>query len=641
MRINDIEAHLINLKDNALIALGIDAEVAQQIPLAAPPQPEMGDRGFPCFALARQLRKSPAIIAQEVADQIRSTLQDDPLLQEVSTAGPYVNFRLDPGALANLVVSQALDDGANFGIHTEKADHWMVEFSAPNTNKPQHLGHVRNNLLGDSVSRILDAAGHKITRVNLINDRGVHICKSMLAYERFGNGETPESTGIKGDHLVGKYYVLFNQKYEEEYAAWKTTPVADERYQEWLQSADSKGAKKELKDDEDALKYRFFSLYQDKYFNTESELGAAVRQMLREWEDGDPQVVALWSKMNGWVFKGFDETYENLGIHFDHVYLESQTYKLGKEIVEKGLEDGKFRRLDDGAIVCDLEPLGLQGQKVLLRGDGTSVYTTQDIGTAIVRFDDYDLDRMIYVVGDEQRHHFDVLFRILGFLRPELKDRLYHLSYGMVELPEGRMKSREGTVVDADDLLEEMIDLARQAVRERYDDIPKDEQEERARVIGLAALKYFILDFAPRTTVQFDPKRSIDFQGRTGPYCLYSYARISSIAERVGGWPTLNEDARKQALSTLSTELELGLVRLLQDWPRTVEQAAEQLSPARITEYLFNLCKAFSSFYNDPEHRIVDIEGPRKQALLLLSQAVQITIGQGLALLGIPTLEKM
>ncbi|MFU8804590.1 MAG: arginine--tRNA ligase [Bradymonadaceae bacterium] len=642
MKIQDIEARLNQAKNKALEDLGVGPEPAEQIALAAPPEPTMGDRGFPCFVLARELRKAPAAIAADVADKIRAGLEDDDLIEEVSTAGPYVNLRLHPGRLSAIVVGQALDDRETFGARFVDPEHWMVEYSAPNTNKPQHLGHVRNNLLGSAVAAILDFAGHEVTRVNLINDRGIHICKSMLAYELFGDGETPESAGIKGDHLVGTYYVLFENKFREEYAAWQLSPEAQAEFEEWLETPQSKEAQKAHEAAPAELRAAFHAAYRDKYFNHQSELGARAREMLLKWETGDKDVVALWETMNSWVFEGFDETYARLGVGFDHVYRESETYKLGKNVVEKALEEGRLRRLDDGAVVCDLEQIGLQGQKVLLRSDGTSVYMTQDLGTALARFEEYDVDRMVYVVGNEQDYHFDVLFRILAMLHDELKGRLEHLSYGMVLLPEGKMKSREGKVVDADELMDEMESLARTAISERYDTLDAEEIERRARVIGLAALKYFILDFTPKSTVQFDPQKSIDFQGRTGPYCLYSYARIQSIGRKLGGWPVLDEGARTEALKSLATELELGVVRQLQAWPRMVALAATNLDPSKVSEQLFSICKSFSTMYNDDQHRIIDMaEGPRRDAILLLAHAVALTLKSGLAILGIETLEEM
>lgn len=640
MRIDELSAHLERLKTEAIAATGVDADVAADIAWAAPPDPSMGDQGFPCFALARHLKKAPPLIATDVADHFRDLAADLDVIAEVSTAGPYLNIRFDSSEVAQLVIDQVLSDGDRFGADDGRGTA-MIEFSSPNTNKPQHLGHVRNNLIGDAVSRILDFAGHEVTRVNLINDRGIHICKSMLAYERFGDGETPDDTGEKGDHFVGRYYVLFNTKFQDEYRQWQSTDEAAEQFRQWLDSPESKRAKKEHGDDEKVLEKAFFDHFENTYFNTLSDLGGQASAMLRRWEEGHDETVALWRQMNQWVFDGFDTTYARFGIEFDRVYRESETYELGRQVVEQGLEDGLFYRRDDGAIVCDLSTVGLSGEKVLLRDDGTTVYMTQDLGTAITRFEEYDPDQMIYVVADEQNYHFDVLFRILGALKEDLKDRFHHLSYGMVELPEGKMKSREGTVVDADDLLSEMESLARQAVDERYADLADNEAHTRARVIGLAALKYYVLDFAPRTTVQFDPQRSIDFQGRTGPYCLYGYARIASLGRRVQGWPDLDAKARQDALHALGTQREMDVIDLLRQWPDTVRSAADQLNPGRVAEFLFELCSAFASLYNDADHRVVDLDGPRRQGLLLLSRSVQQTLANGLRLLGIPTLDEM
>ena len=641
MRIQDLENHLESAKNNAIAATGVDQSVAVEIALAEPPDPTMGDRGFPCFALARHLRKAPPLIAEEVAEALRDGLSEGDIIAEISTAGPYVNLTLDRGRLAELVIGQALDEKAEFGAANVDGSRWMVEFSAPNTNKPQHLGHVRNNLLGDSLSRVLDFASNDVQRVNLINDRGIHICKSMLAYELFGDGETPESTGEKGDHFVGRYYVLFNQKFVAEYEDWQKTSEADRHFESWLNSPEAKPLKERHKDDKNALRNAFFDDYSDTYFNENSDLGGQAREMLRRWEDGDDDIVELWKRMNRWVLDGFDETYKRFGIEFDKIYLESETYEFGKDVVQEGLDSGLFHLRDDGAVVCDLEKVGLEGEKVLLRSDKTSVYMTQDLGTAITRFDEYEPDQMVYVVADEQEYHFDVLFRILAELRPRFEGRLHHLSYGLVELPEGKMKSREGTVVDADDLLDEMVNLAEEAIEERYSDLDDDDIERRAEIIGLAALKYYILDFGPRTTVQFDPERSIDFQGRTGPYCLYGYARIASIGRRFNGWPELDSDQQASALNALGSEREMDVVRTLQRWPETVIKACDQLNPGRITEHLFEICSAFSSLYNDADHRIVELDGPRRNGLLLLAQATQYAIAAGLDLLGIPTLEEM
>jgi arginyl-tRNA synthetase len=639
MRIQDIETRVAELKDQALEALEVPEEAIADINVETPPNPEMGDRGFPCFVLARHLRKAPPMIAKEVAAKLEEFVTDEDVIDEVRAVGPYVNVLFSKAKLARVVVSEALDDEHFGGETADEPKHWMFEYSAPNTNKPQHLGHVRNDLLGQSVATIADWAGHEVTRVNLINDRGIHICKSMLAYQKWGEGETPESAGIKGDHLVGKYYVLFNNKFIEEYEAWQQTDEAEARFGEWM-------AERDTDEDEDLapqeLRQKFFKAYKDDYFNRESELGQEAKQMLLDWEAGDEEVVELWKTMNQWVFDGFDQTYERLGVEFDHVYYESNTYKLGKDVVLEGLEEGKFEKIEGGAIACDLEKVGLQGQKVLLRSDGTSVYMTQDIGTALERFREYDLDQMVYVVGNEQDYHFNVLFKILGLLKPELEGRLYHLSYGMVLLPEGKMKSREGKVVDADDLMDQMEKLAREAVVERWPDIDEDEVDTRAKAIGMAALKYYILDFNPRTTVNFDPKKSIDFQGRTGPYCLYSYARIQSIGRRIGGWPELDDKSRAACLEALGTDLEMALVRELQTWPKVAATAARDLDPSKVTEHMFNLCKSFSTLYNDDDHKIVDIDDEkRRDGLLYLAQAVAATLQKGLALLGIETLEEM
>ncbi|MGM0555174.1 MAG: arginine--tRNA ligase [Myxococcota bacterium] len=638
MKIEDIDTRLEQLKDEALAELDVPEDVAAEISIETPPNPDMGDRGFPCFVLARELRNAPPKIAADVAEVVERLLEDSDIIESVDPVGPYVNVTFDRAKLARLVVSEALDTDAFGAETTDEQRHWMFEYSAPNTNKPQHLGHVRNDLLGQSVATIVDFAGHEVTRVNLINDRGIHICKSMLAYKKWGEGETPESAGVKGDHLVGKYYVLFNVELNDEYAQWQQTDEAEKLFQKWCDEREEKTAE-EFSNEQ--LREIFFGQYSDDYFNEQSELGAEAREMLRDWEAGDEDVVELWETMNQWVFDGFDETYERLGVEFDKVYYESDTYKLGKDIVEEGLEKGVLHRLDDGAVACDLEQIDMPGEKILLRSDGTSVYMTQDLGTAVERFREYDMDEMVYVVGNEQDYHFQVLFGILGLLRPELKGRLEHLSYGMVLLPEGKMKSREGKVVDADQLMDEMIELASDAVRERYDDLDEDEIARRSEAIGMGALKYFIMDFNPRSTVNFDPAKSIDFQGRTGPYCMYSYARIQSIGRELGGWPELDDAARDAALSALGTDLEMGIVRELQTWPSICSRAARELDPSKVTEHLFKLCKSFSTLYNDQDHRIKDLDGARRDGLLLLSKAVARTLDTGLELIGVETLEEM
>jgi arginyl-tRNA synthetase len=645
MKIRDIERRLVELRDGVLAdQFDVPDETLDELDFVPPPEPEMGDLGFPCFQLAPILKTQPPEIAGQVADAFGDAAADLDLVESVEATGPYVNVVLAPGRVAEIVVGEARDDqpfGA--GEAAGETDRpWMIEFSAPNTNKPQHLGHVRNNLLGESVASLVDFAGGDIIRTNLINDRGIHICKSMVAYELDDDASTPEEAGQKGDHFVGDYYVKFNDLVAEEYETWQETDEADQEFQAWHEDEQRAGRlPDDLGQQREQVRESFFETFEEDFFNEYSDLGARAREMLQLWEEGDEEVRELWETMNGWVLDGFEETYERLGIEFDEIDFESDTYERGRDVVEQGLEQGLFERLDDGAVAFDLDHIGMDGQKVLLRSDGTTVYMTQDLGTAHRRFDEHDLGRMIYVVGDEQEYHFQVLFGILQQLDERFADRLHHLSYGMVDLPEGKMKSREGKVVDADDLMDEMTELAEEAVRERYDNLSGDEIARRAGLIGQAALKYYILDFNPRTNVQFNPEESISFQGRTGPYCLYSYARIQSIARRLGGWPDLDDDQRREALRALGTDREMEVVRSLQDWPETIESAYDDLDPSDVTEHLFELAKSFSSLYNDPDHRIVDLEGPRRDGLLVLARAVGDTLQTGLELLGIETLDEM
>lgn len=632
LTISSLRKHLQDRVDDALARAGAPEA---RVELAPPPDPTMGDVGFPCFALAKVLRKAPPKIAADVA----ALLEPDAVIQEVSTAGAYVNLRLDAGTLFEVVLRQAISRGDRFGgdqvgeqpgerageqAGEAEKQRWMIEYSSPNTNKPLHLGHLRNNLLGASISKLVGFVGHDVTRVNLVNDRGVHICKSMLAYERWGEGTNPERAGKKGDHLVGDFYVLFDQKLAEEYAAWKQTPEA----------AGHKAAEDK-----------------DVYFNEVSLLGARVRQMLLDWEAGEEKTIALWRQMNDWVLGGFDESYARMGVGFDEMQFESQTYKLGKEIVAEGLESGALHKRDDGAVVCDLEQVGLTGQKVLLRSDGTSVYMTQDLGTAVERFAQAEqagraLDKLVYVVGDEQVYHFDVLFRVLGLLRPGFHERCHHLAYGMIRLPEGKMKSREGTVVDADDLMDEMQRLAREETQARADegnkhveDISADELALRGERIGMAALKYFLLKYSPKKSFEYDPRASIDFLGQTGPYALFNYARTRSLLRKVGGEPAFTAAAVRR----LGSAEELGIAWRLYAWPEVVARAAAALDPSRITEYVFDLCKAFAFIFTDKaNHPIATCEDEELRAgRLLLAAAVGNTVRVALSLLGIEVLEEM
>lgn len=478
----------------------------------------------------------------------------------------------------------------------------MVEFSSPNTNKPLHLGHIRNNLLGWSVSRLLEANGHKVLKVNLVNDRGIHICKSMLAWLKTGNGETPESSGKKGDHLVGDYYVAFNNIYKEEVDRLVAGGMPKEEAEKEAPS---------LKEAQD---------------------------MLRKWEHGDVETVELWKKMNGWVYAGFDKTYRDLGISFDRTYYESQTYLFGKALVMKGLDMGIFEKEADGSVWCDLTADGLD-RKLLLRGDGTSVYMTQDLGTAEQRFSEYNLDEHVYVVGNEQNYHFQVLKLILKKLGFDWADSIYHLSYGMVELPEGKMKSREGTVVDADDLLEKMYNTARETSLElgKIDNMTEQEQDELFRTLSLGALKYFIIKVDPKKTMLFDPKESIDFNGNTGPFIQYTHARIKSILRKASG-RNISYDALPQGVE-LSPK-EIRLVKLLDIFPGKIAEAGQSHSPAIVANYAYDLAKEFNQYYHDTIILKEEDEKLLQCRLLLLSSVAKVLV-KAMDILGIKLPERM
>lgn len=653
LRISDIRPQILLRVHRVLETMGLPTE---SVTLGVPPDPAMGDVGFPCFPLARAARKAPLAIAQDIAARFAA----DDLVSKITAEGPYVNFHIHTATRVAIAVGQALREGNRFGagsLAPAERKTWMVEYSAPNTNKPQHLGHIRNNLLGSSFTRLLDFVGHKVIPVNLINDRGIHICKSMLAYQRFGNGITPQSSGIKGDHLVGEFYVLFEKKFSEEFAEWLKTPAAAAEYDRWLLTRAGIAAAKShaASPSEPTAEQVFRKEYKPDYFNDYSELGMAARDMLRAWEAGDQEVVALWRMMNQWVFDGFDATYARLGVRFDRVYYESDTWLLGKKVVEEALEQGVFERLDDGAVVFDLQRIGKTGKKVLLRRDGTTVYMTQDLGTFMARLDEYGLERMTYVVADEQAYHFEVLFGILGELRPEMKGACHHLSYGMVHLPEGKMKSREGTVVDADDLMDTMAEMAREEIVRReeearqraeahgdlFEPLSQTEIARRAEVIGLAAIKYYVLNFTPQTTVTFDPKKSIDFLGQTGPYCLYSFARVQSLFRKAGRQVGPDDlDATTAAL--LSSPLELAVVRELEAFLEAVHYAGTSADTSKVTDQVYRIAKAFSTLYNDKEHQIVGAADRRVEtARLLLAKAVANAVQTGLSLLGIETLDQM
>ncbi len=521
------------------------------------------------------------------------------------------SFNVVKGFL-NLTISNAYwlsffnihKDEADFGKkEAGNTDPYVVEYSAPNTNKPLHLGHVRNNLLGWSVSEILKAGGENVVKVNLVNDRGIHISKSMLAWQKWGNGITPEMAGVKGDKLVGDYYVLFDKAYKKEIA-------------ELTESGMDK--------DEAAQK---------------APLILEAKEMLRKWEEGNSDIRTLWEKMNGWVYDGFDVTYNRMGIDFDKVYYESETYLLGKKLVAEGLEEGLFFKKDDGSVWCDLTDDGLD-EKLLLRADGTSVYMTQDLGTAQLRHDDYHPSELIYVVGNEQNYHFDVLKLILKKLGREWAGHIHHLNYGMVELPQGKMKSREGTVVDADDLMDEMEGTARRISEElgKFDDFTKEESEKLYHILGLGALKYFILKVDPKKTMLFHPEESLDFNGNTGPFIQYTHARIRSVMRKASEQNIVYRQPAKVSIALEAKER--NLLKLLHDYPQTVQQAAENLSPALIANFAYDLAKEYNQFYH--EHQILkEPDEPVRNFRLGLSAFVGQTIQSAMGMLGIEVPERM
>jgi len=564
------------------------------VPEACPPG-MTGDVTVNCFRFAKACG-NPMAVAAEVAAFLHAHAD----IESADAVKAFVNVTLKPAALHRDSVADVptlLEAGK---LPEAERKRILVEFSAPNTNKPQHLGHVRNNTLGMSLGSLLKRVGHDVIEINLVNDRGIHICKSMIAYERSGNGCTPESTGVKGDHLVGKFYVEYNKALSKEIA-------------------ELKAAKPELADKDSE------ELFLD------TELGAATQKMLQDWEAGDPQVRALWRKMNDWVFAGFAETYARMGIRFDHTYLESETYLLGKDIIASGLEKGVFEKRNDGAVICDL---GKLGSKVVLRSDGTSVYITQDIGTTLRKYEDYHPESMVWVVGDEQNLHFQMLFAIMEKLGYSWAANLFHLSYGMVNLPTGKMKSREGTVVDADDLFDEMATLATDACKERGgEELTEAELKTRGEIIGLGALKFMLLKFNPKTTILFDPAASLRFEGDTGPYVQYVAARINSI-RRKAAERGLDLDPAKVDWSLLGHPAEKLLAVTASFYPAVLHLAAERKDCSGLVEYLLNLGKAFNSFYR--ECPVLAAETPELiAARLALSEAIRAIIVDGLSTLTI------
>ncbi len=554
-----------------------------------------GDMTVVVFPVLKMSRKNPEATANEIGEWMTANLA---AVEKFNAVKGFLNLSISKHYWLDLLHSITVDPDFGFRKAGDDSELYMVEYSSPNTNKPLHLGHVRNNLLGYSLSRILEANGYKVVKTNIVNDRGIHICKSMLAWQKWGEGATPESAGKKGDHLIGDFYVAFDKHFKDE-------------VKQLMESENIT---------EDEAKER-------------SPLMAEARAMLRKWEQGDPEVRALWERMNSWVYAGFDETYRRLGVSFDKIYYESDTYLEGKDLVLKGLEEGKMYRKEDGSVWADLTPEGLD-HKLLLRADGTSVYMTQDIGTAKLRYQDYPIDHMVYVVGNEQNYHFQVLSILLDRLGFKWGKDLTHFSYGMVELPEGKMKSREGTVVDADDLIDTMVTSAAELSAERFADMSPEEAAEVSRMVGLGALKYFLLKVDPRKNMLFNPKESIDFNGNTGPFIQYTYARIRSVLRKAcefdpmvtpGGTPN---------------EKESTLIRKVDDFRNVVADAGRSFSPAIVANYAYDLAKEYNQFYHDYSILREEDKDVRDRRLLI-SWVVARTLRAAMSLLGIEMPDRM
>lgn len=593
-----------NLLQEAIIgAIKIlyNAEVDEsQITLQKTKKEFKGHYTLVTFPLLKISRKKPEDTAEEIGKYLS---EKTTVITEYNVIKGFLNLSIAPSVWVELLENINSNPEYGFTPVSEDSPLFMVEYSSPNTNKPLHLGHVRNNLLGHALSEVLKANGKRVVKTNIVNDRGIHICKSMLAWQKWGNGETPISSGKKGDHLIGDYYVKFDQHYKKEIAELQEKGFSKEEAEE------------------------------------KSLLMSEARELLRKWEANDTETVNLWKMMNDWVYAGFDETYSQMGVTFDKIYYESQTYIPGKEEVLRGLSEGLFYQKEDGSVWADLTPYGLD-HKLLLRADGTSVYMTQDIGTAKMRFDDYPIDKMIYVVGNEQNYHFQVLSILLDILGFEFGKGLVHFSYGMVELPEGKMKSREGTVVDADDLMAEMIETAHETSQElgKLDDATTEEAEAISRMVGLGALKYFILKVDPKKNMTFNPKESIDFNGNTGPFIQYTHARIQSVIRKAEAQGIEVTENLSNSISL--SEKEEGLVQLLSEFDRIVKQAGTEYNVSLIANYIYDLAKEYNQFYHD--FTILREENSQlRDFRLLLSRNVALTIKKGMALFGIDVPDRM
>jgi arginyl-tRNA synthetase len=590
----NIELSLKNAIQEALLAL---YQVEEEVVLQPTKKDFEGNYTYVVFPLVKSLRKNPAEIGNAIGQFVQ---ENNDFVSGFNVVQGFLNIVLKNDVWIDTLNSILADN--NFGTFPANGKSVMVEFSSPNTNKPLHLGHLRNDFLGESVASILKAGGYEVAKTCLVNDRGVHICKSMLAYQKFGNGATPESLGLKGDHLAGKYYVEFDKAYKAEI----TQLIADGKTED--------EAKKN------------------------APLMLEAQEMLQKWEQGDAETMALWRKMNDWVFAGFNETYNKIGVSFDKVYYESNTYLLGKDVVEEGLQKEVFFKKDNGSVWIDLKEEGLD-EKLVLRSDGTSVYITQDLGTTDLKFKDYHNDKSIWVVGNEQDYHFQVLFAIMKKLGRAYADGCYHLSYGMVDLPSGKMKSREGTVVDADELVAEMIETAAETTRERgkIDDFSKEEAEKLFQMLALGALKYFLLKVEPKKRMLFNPAESIDFQGNTGPFIQYTHARICSILRKAA---SIQVPVNQQVKSVELTKVEAELIFVLSEYPAAVKKAGDEYSPAVVASYAYELAKTFNQFYAEVSI-MNETDTDKQQFRLSLIKVIAETIAKATALLGMEVPNRM
>lgn len=596
---------MINIQDQLSRDISSAFQTLFEIDLAAeevslqPTRKEFeGTHTLVVFPFLKQTRQKPEGLGEMLGSHL---LENSEIVKAYNVVKGFLNIEVTDVTWVNVLKS--ISEQSDFGKHSANGQKVMVEFSSPNTNKPLHLGHLRNNFLGDSVSKILAASGYEVMKVNLVNDRGIHICKSMLAYQKFGNEETPESAGLKGDHLIGKYYVLFDQAYKKEMVALINGGM----------------------DQEEAKK--------------KAPLMIKAQSMLQKWEEGDEEIVTLWKKMNGWVYEGFDKSYATMGISFDKIYHESETYLLGKDIVDEGLSKEVFFKKENDSVWIDLTNDKMD-EKLVLRGDGTSVYITQDMGTCDFKHKDFAFDKSVYVVGNEQDYHFKVLFKIMEKLGRGYSDGLYHLSYGMVDLPSGKMKSREGTVVDADDLMQEMFDTAERQTKElgKIEGLSETEAENLYKMLGLGALKYFLLKVDPKKRMLFDPQESIEFQGNTGPFIQYTHARISAILRRAMDLG-ISTSFSEEKISELHPK-ELEVISKLIAFPSVVSQAAEEYSPSIVANFIYEVAKGYNGFYQEV-HIFGDEDQDKTNMRIALSESVAKVIRLGMELLGVTVPERM